>query len=88
MYGRVISQVSADSDRIRLGDPELEWLYAQAKAELWRIEANRSEAVARKDALQMVGLSEAEADKLKKDLGHAWPPKPIRRTRFYLGGVV
>jgi hypothetical protein len=88
VFGSPIQQVATDAARITLGDPELEWLYAQSKAELWRIEANRSEAVARKDALQMIALSESEADKLKKDLGHYWPPRPIRRTRFYLGGVV
>lgn len=86
VFGSPIPQVSTDADRIRMGDPELEWLYAQGKAELWRLEANRSESVARKDALQMLSESQREADKLKTDLAYAWPPKPIRRTRFYVTG--
>src|SRR5260221_6554588 len=68
VFGSPIPQVSADADRIRMGDPELEWLYAQSKAELWRVEANRSEARARKDALQMMSEPQGEAANLKKDL--------------------
>jgi hypothetical protein len=84
VFGAPLPKVSVDTDYINLGDPELEWLYAQAKAELWRLESNRSESVARKDAMQMLTVSQQEADGLRKDLAMAWPPKPIRRTRFYV----
>lgn len=87
IYGSPLRQVSADADVISIADPETEWLYAQAKAELWRLETNRSDAVARKDAQQMLTSSQGEADRLARDLGDPPEPSPLRRTRFYVLGV-
>lgn len=88
IYGGPLTSVSADADLVRLGNPEIEWLYAKSIEELWRLEAARSEAVARKDAMEERSAWAAEADKLRNTLGQAWPPKPIRRTRFVVGGLM
>lgn len=77
-----LGNVSADTDLIRLDLPELEWLYTQAAAELWRIEASRTTDVNRKDALEELGRWEANADKLRRQLAPQQADKPLRRTRF------
>jgi hypothetical protein len=82
VFGAPLTPVSGDNDRIRIGLPEIEWLYAQAKAELWRMEAARSEEIARKDAIEEREAAQQEADRLKRDLAMNWPPKYLRRTLF------
>jgi hypothetical protein len=84
IFGGPLTPVSADADLIRLGTPDVEWLYAKSIEELWRLEAARSESVARKDAQQERSAWAAEADSLQKSLGHQWPQAPLKRTRFHV----
>lgn len=83
-YGSPLRQVSADADVISLGDPEAEWLYAKSIEELWRLEASRSEAAARKDAMEERSSWKSKADDLERKLGDPPDPQPLRRTRFYV----
>jgi hypothetical protein len=85
-FGTPLRAVSADADVISLADPETEWLYAKSIEELWRLEANRSESVARKDAKEQLATAMAEANRLERILGNPPDPAPLRRTRFYVSG--
>jgi len=86
-YGSPLRPVSADGDIISLGDPDVEWLYAKAIEQLWRMEASRSESVARKDALEERSAWAAKATELERKLGNPVDPAPLRRTRFYVMGA-
>lgn len=77
-----LGNVSADSDRIHLDLPELEWLYTQAAAELWRIEVSRTSDVSRKSALEELARWEASADKLRRQLAPEPAPRVLRRSNF------
>lgn len=77
-----LGNVSADTDRIHLDLPELEWLYTQAAAELWRIETARTADVNRKSALEELARWEASADKLRRQLAPEPAPRILRRTSF------
>ncbi len=77
-----IANVSSPTDIIHLDLPELEWLYTQATAELWRIEATRTSDVTRKAAFEELARNEARADQLRRQLAKEQPQRPLRRTSF------
>lgn len=77
-----LGNVSADTDRIHLDLPELEWLYTQSAAELWRIETARTADVNRKSALEELARWEASADRLRRQLAPEPAPRVLRRTSF------
>lgn len=77
-----LGNVSADADVIHLDLPELEWLYSQSVAELWRIEASRTADVNRQAAITELARAESFADRLRKQLGQEPAPRPLRRSRF------
>lgn len=77
-----IANVASPTDIIHLDLPELEWLYTQATAELWRMEISRTSDVNRKSALEELGRHEARADHLRRQLAGEQPQRPLRRTTF------
>lgn len=82
VYQGRLGNVSSDSDVIRLDLPELEWLYTQAVAELWRIESSKTVDANRRAAVEEMARWESSADRLRRQLGTEPPPRPLRRTRF------
>ncbi len=82
VYDAPLGQVSADADVIHLDLPELEWLYTQAVAELWRIEASRTSDASRRSALEELARWDATADKLRRQMIQPPAQAPLRRTRF------
>ena len=82
VYDSPLPNVATSTDNILLDLPELEWVYTQATAELWRIEALRTNGASRQNALESAARADAEADKLRKLLAPETPPKPLRRSTF------
>jgi hypothetical protein len=82
VYDGPLGNVSTGTDVIHLDLPELEWLYSQSCAELWRIETSRTTDANRKAALEELARWEVNADRLRRQLGQQQPARPIRRTRF------
>jgi hypothetical protein len=82
-----LANVSVYTDRVHLDLPELEWLYSQSATELWRIELSRSTDASRKQALEELGRWEANADRLRRQLGFVRKQTPLRRTAFRITGV-
>lgn len=82
VYDMPLGNVSADADVIHLDLPELEWLYSQSVAELWRIEVSRTPDANRQVAIAELARAETFADRLRRQLGQEQPPRPLRRTRF------
>lgn len=87
VFDGALANVSGSTDRIHLDLPQLEWLYSQAVAELWRIEASRTADVNRPAALSELARSEAYADRLRRQLGFVRKQAPLRRTVFRTSGV-
>lgn len=82
VYDSPLTNVATSTDNIHLDLPELEWLYTQATAELWRIEALRTNGASRENAYASAARADAEADKLRKQLAPELPPRPVRRSSF------
>lgn len=82
-----IANVTLSSDRIHLDAPELEFLYSQAAAEMWRIEASRVVDANRKAALEELARWETNADRLRRQLGLVRKQTPLRRTVFRTVGL-
>lgn len=82
VYDMPLGNVSTSTDNIHLELPELEWLYTQATAELWRIESMRTTAATRTQALETAAVADAEADKLRRQLAPLTMPAPLRRSTF------
>lgn len=82
VYDSPLTNVTTSTDNVHLDLPELEWLYTQATAELWRIEALRTNGASKDNALASAARADAEADKLRKLLAPEIPPKPLRRSTF------
>jgi hypothetical protein len=82
-----LANVAALTDRVHLDLPQLEFLYSQAVAEMWRIEAARTTDANRKDALEALARAESFADRLRRQLGMERKRQPLRRTTFRVTGV-
>ena len=82
VYDGALGAVATSSDVIRLDRPELEWLYTQSVAELWRIEASRNTDANRKASVEELARWEANADRLRRQLAPERAPAPLRRTSF------
>lgn len=82
VYDGPLGNVASPSDVIHLDLPELEWLYTQAAAELWRIEASRTTDATRQGALEVLARWESDADRRRRQLGQERRPSPLRRTVF------
>lgn len=82
VYDMPLPNVSTSTDNIHLDLPELEWLYTQATAELWRIEATRTSGATKQNALETAARADAEADKLRRQLAPETPQRPLRRSTF------
>lgn len=77
-----LANVASPTDIIHLDLPELEWLYTQSVAELWRIEVSRTSDASRKSALDELARHEVRADGLRKQLAKEQPQRPLRRSSF------
>jgi hypothetical protein len=77
-----LGNVTNDTDIIHLDLPELEWLYQQATAELWRTEVSRTSDASRKSALEELARHETRADQLRRQLAKELPPRALRRSSF------
>lgn len=82
VYEGTLGNVATSTDVIHLDAPEVEWLYAQSVAELWRMETSRTIDANRKAAIEETARWEADADKLRRRLRHPDPQRPLRRTVF------
>jgi hypothetical protein len=82
VYDGILGNVSTSTDTIRLDLPELEWMYSQSCAELWRIETGRTVDSNRRAALEETARWEQNADKLRRQLGQERQQRPLRRTSF------
>lgn len=82
IYDAPLGTVSADTDVIHLDYPELEWLYTQSVAELWRIETTRTTDASRNAALSETARWDQAADVIRRRLTQP-ATAPLRRTRFY-----
>ncbi len=82
IFDGALGNVATGTDRIRLDLPELEWLYTQSVAELWRIEASRNTDANRKASVEELARWEANADRLRRQLGQEPARRPLRRTSF------
>jgi hypothetical protein len=82
VFDGALGNVSTGTDRIHLDLPQLEWLYSQSTAELWRIETSRTADSNRRAALEEAARWEQNADRLRRQLGHEQPHRPLRRTSF------
>ena len=82
VYAAPLQAVATGTDYVQLERPELEWFYAQAVTELWRIESSRSADIGRKDADGEASKWEATADKLRRQLQQTMPERPLKRTTF------
>jgi hypothetical protein len=82
VFDTTLPNVATSTDAIHLDLPELEWLYTQSVAELWRIESLRSSGGAQQKALETAAKADAEADKMRRQLAPVTPPKPLARTTF------
>lgn len=82
VYDGPLGNVATGTDYIHLDLPQLEWLYAQSVAELWRIEGSRTADSNRKAAYEEAARAEAFADKLRRQLAQEKQPRPLRRTTF------
>lgn len=77
-----VANVASPSDLIHLDLPQLEWMYTQATAELWRMEVSRTSDATRKSALEELARHEIYADRLRKGLAKDRPQSPLRRSSF------
>ena len=82
VFSAPLPQMATTTDPIHLDTPEIEWLYTDAAANLWRNEASRMPAGQRDDALRQAAFWSAEAEKLRDRLAPEKPPKPLRRPTF------
>lgn len=82
VYDGPLGNVSTGTDVIHLDLPELEWLYTQAVAELWRIEASRNPDTNRKASVEEMARWESAADRLRRQLGQEQQQRQLRRTSF------
>lgn len=82
VYDGPLGNVSTGTDRIALDLPELEWLYSQSVCELWRVETSRTTDANRRTALEELARWEANADRLRRQLGQERKPAPLKRTVF------
>lgn len=82
-----LANLSAAADILHLDLPQLEFIYTQAVAELWRIEAGRTTGQTRTESLQELARSEAYADRLRRSLGLEHKQQPLKRTVFRVTGV-
>jgi hypothetical protein len=82
VYDGVIGNVATGTDTIHLDLPELEWLYTQSVAELWRIESSKTTEAGRVSAIEELARWEANADRLRRQLGQQQSFQPLRRTTF------
>lgn len=82
-----LANVSSSTDRIHLDLPQLEFLYTQAVAELWRIEASRTVDANRKAAIEQLAHWEQNADRQRRGLGMERKQAPLRRTTFRISGL-
>ena len=82
VYDMPLGNVNSSNDNIHLELPELEWLYTQSVAELWRIESMRTSAATRQAALESAAKADVEADKLRRQLAPETAPKALRRSTF------
>lgn len=82
VFDGALGNVATGTDVIHLDLPELEWLYTQAVAELWRIDASRNSDVNRRASIEELARWEATADRLRRQLGQELSQRPLRRTTF------
>lgn len=82
VYDGPLGNVTTATDVIHLNTPEIEYLYSQTIAELWRIELMRTADVNRQSVEAELARADAFADKLRRQLGQERKPSPIRRTVF------
>lgn len=82
VYDGPLGNVATGTERINLDLPELEWLYTQSVAELWRIEASRNTDANRKASVEELARWEANADRLRRQLHQTYPQKALRTTLF------
>ena len=83
VYDGALGLVSTGTDRIHLDHPELEWLYTQGAAELWRMDSSRTiDSNNRRASLENLARWEAQADRLRSQLSSHIGRVPLRRTTF------
>lgn len=82
VFDSPLPNVATSTDAIHLDLPELEWLYTQAAAELWTIEAARSSGGSKQEALETAARLTAQAKDVRARLAPELSPKPLRRTSF------
>jgi hypothetical protein len=82
VFDSPLPNVASSNDNIHLDIPELEWLYTQATAELWTIEAMRTNGATKENALATAARAMAEAKDLRARLAPESPPRPLKRTTF------
>lgn len=82
VFDSPLPNVSTSTDTIHLDLPELEWLYTQATAELWTIEATRTNGATKQNALETAARAMAEAKDLRRQLAPELPQRPLRRSTF------
>lgn len=89
VFSAPLPQMQTTTDPIHLDTPEIEWLYTDAAANLWRTESSKMPAGQRDDAIRQAAFWSAEAEKLRARLMPDKEPKPLRRPVFSVrvGGV-
>lgn len=82
VFDGALGNVTTGTDVIHLDLPEMEWVYTQSVAELWRIESSRTVDANRKAAIDELARWESSADRLRRQLGQEKKPRPLFRTHF------
>lgn len=89
VFAAPLPQLSTLTDPIHLDPPEIEWLYTEAAANLWRFEASKVPTGQRDDANTQAARWAAEAEKIRLRVMPDKEQKPLRRPVFQtrIGGV-
>jgi len=82
IFAAALPQMATTTDPIHLDPPEVEWLYTDAVANLWRTEASRAPAGQRDDAQRQADRWAEDAARLRQRLMPEKPNRPLRRPTF------
>lgn len=82
IFAAPLPQLQTTTDPIHLDPPEIEWLYTEAAANLWRFEASRVPTGQRDDANSQAARWAAEAEKVRMRVMPEKEQKPLRRPVF------
>ena len=82
IFSAPLAQIGTTTDPIHLDPPEIEWLYTEAAANVWRNESSRAPAGQRDDAIKQAAYWAAEAQRVRTLLMPDKPQKPLRRPNF------